>query len=231
MFYFLLLFILPPIVFLLYAQSKAASTYENYLGIENSQQMTGVQVAKVLLQAHGLRHVTIGKTCGQLTDHYDSRKKVIRLSKDVYETYSTASLGIVAHEVGHAIQDQANYVPLRMREVLLPAANVSCRLGWLFVVLGMVLYISVGSFGYKLALVGITLFAGAMLLAAVTLVVECDANRRGRQMLTSCGFVSQYDYDAASAVLSATALTYVATLLQPAAVLLQFFVRILCAKR
>ena len=214
--------IAPALLFMLYAQSKVSSAYKKYSKISNMQGITGAQAAQRLLRANGLNNVNIESTKGKLTDHYDSRHKVLRLSRDVYASPSVAALGIVAHEVGHAVQDRVDYIPMKARSALVPVANVGTHLGYIFFFLGLILYIFGAGFGYNILWLGIFLFSAAVLFTLVTLPVEYNASNRARQMLRSTGLVSVKEYDAVSAVLSAAALTYVAAALQALANLFYF---------
>jgi hypothetical protein len=217
------LFMLPPLLFMLYAQQKVSSTYNRYSQVANMHRVTGAQAARMLLNSSGLAgEVAVEPTRGRLTDHYDPRHKVLRLSQQVYSSPSVAALGIVAHEVGHALQDSLGYAPLRIRAALVPVANLGTNLGYVFIIMGFILYALGFVFGYNLIWLGILLFAGAVLFTLVTLPVEYNASYRARQMLRETGLVSAQEYDAASAVLSAAALTYVAAMLQALANLLYF---------
>jgi hypothetical protein len=215
------LFMLPPILFVLYAQSRVSSSFKKYSKVANMRGVTGGQAAQVLLRANKLSSIGIEGTRGKLTDHYDPRHKVLRLSREVYNNPSVAALGIVAHEVGHAVQDNIGYIPLRMRSALVPVANLGTRLGYIFIILGIILYLFSG-FGLDIAWIGVFLFAGVVLFSLVTLPVEYNASSRARQMLRSSGLVSAQEYEAASTVLSAAALTYVAAMLQALATLFYF---------
>ncbi|MEW6034754.1 MAG: zinc metallopeptidase, partial [Chloroflexota bacterium] len=168
----------------------------------------------------------------RLSDHYDPRKKVLRLSPEVYSRPSVAAMGIVAHEVGHAVQDRVGYGAMALRSALVPAANVGSNLGWVFVMLGGFIYaLSRAEFGWYVAWGGVFLFSLAVLFTLVTLPVEYNASSRARQMLMGNGLVSKAEYDGASAVLSAAALTYVAALLQALAQLLYFVFMLLGMRR
>jgi len=158
----------------------------------------------------------------RLGDHYDPSKKVLRLSPAVANTPSVAALGIVAHEVGHAVQDKAGYAFLRFRTSLVPAANLGSTLGYIFVILGMFLVMFGAKFGMTVVWAGVFLFSLAVIFSLITLPVEFNASNRARQMLRSTGMVSTQEYDGASAVLSAAALTYVAATLQAIAQLFYF---------
>jgi Zn-dependent membrane protease YugP len=232
-FFIYLLFLVPPFLFMIYAQYKVISTYNKYSKVANMQRMNGAQAAQVLLRANDLTNVRIEGVKGKLTDHYDPRNKVLRLSEEVYTKPSVASLGIVAHEVGHAVQDNRGYAPMRVRAALVPAASIGSSLGYYLALIGLLLYVlaeSLKDTAEWLVLIGIVLFAAAVLFTLVTLPVEYNASSRARQMLKANGLVSTQEYNAASAVLSAAALTYVAALLQAVAQLL-FFVMMLFGMR
>ena len=226
-----LLFWIPPLIFMIWAQSRVSSAYNKYSKVRNMSGLTGAQAAQTLLEHNGLRDVKIEGAKGKLTDHYDPRHKVLRLSSGVARTPSVAALGIVAHEIGHALQDKAGYAPLRIRSALVPAANLGSRFGFICVFLGLILFAFNVAFGETLAWVGVWLFAAAVVFALVTLPVEYNASNRARQMLQATGLVSTQEYQGASAVLSAAALTYVAALLQAVAQLFFFLFLVLGMRR
>lgn len=178
-----LLFMLPPLIFMLYAQAKVSSAYKKYSRVPNMRGVTGVQAAQTLLAYNGLSQVKIEGTKGQLTDHYDPRRKVRRLSSGVARNPSVAALGIVAHEVGHAVQDNLGYVPMRVWSALVPVANRGSRFGFICVILGLILYMFGAVFGITITWIGVYLFAAAVLFALVTLPVEYNASSRARRML------------------------------------------------
>lgn len=214
---------LPAFIFMLYAQSKVNSTYKKYSKVANSQGMTGFEAAQRLLRANGLNGVVnIERTKGNLTDHYDPTKRVLRLSDGVYSSASVAAVGIVAHEVGHAVQHQTGYAMMKVRHALVPVANLGSRFGFICLFLGLILYAFGAAFGLTVAWIGVFLFAAAVLFSLVTLPVEFNASNRARQMLRSLSLVSDREYEGASAVLSAAAMTYVAALWQAVAQLLYF---------
>ncbi len=209
------LFMIPPLIFMLYAQAKVNSTFKKYSGVANSQRLTGVAAAERLLRANGLANVKVEGVEGRLGDHYDPGKKVLRLSPGVANSASVAALGVVAHEVGHAAQDKTGYAFMKFRTSFVPAANLGSKLGYIFVILGMIVYaFSRLEFGFSIALFGILLFSLAVIFSLITLPVEYNASSRARQMLQSTGLVSVQELNGASAVLSAAALTYVAATLQ-----------------
>ena len=222
----------PPLIFMLYAQSKVSSTFKKYSKVANSQGITGVEAAQALLRANGLNNIKVEGVKSRLGDHYDPGKKVLRLSPAVANTPSVAALGIVAHEVGHAVQDKVGYSFLRFRTTLVPAASLGSNLGFGFVILGFLIHLFSGSeFGSTVVLGGIILFSMAVLFSLVTLPVEYNASSRARQMLRSTGMVSVQEYNGASAVLSAAALTYVAATLQAVAQLFYFVLMFMGMRR
>jgi uncharacterized protein len=217
------LFMVPPLIFMLYAQFKVNSTFKKYSQVMNTRRMTGLDAARTLLNANGLNTIQLEGAKGKLSDHYDPGKKVLRLSADVANSASVASLGIVAHEVGHAVQDKAGYAFMKLRSAFVPVANLGSTFGYICVILGFMIYIFSGSeFGTSVVLFGILLFSLAVIFSLITLPVEFDASNRARKMLQSTGLVSVQELNGASAVLSAAALTYVAATLQAVAQLLYY---------
>ncbi|HIE17326.1 MAG TPA: zinc metallopeptidase [Dehalococcoidia bacterium] len=216
------LIMLPPFIFMIYAQAKVNSAFNKYSKVANSQRLSGLEAARILLRANGLNNVRVEGVKSRLGDHYDPSKKVLRLSPAVANTPSVAALGIVAHEVGHALQDKVGYAFLRFRTSLVPAANLGSTLGYIFVILGLVLAWFGTEFGMTVVWTGVFLFSLAVIFSLVTLPVEYNASNRAKQMLRSTGLVSAQEYSAASAVLSAAALTYLAATLQAIAQLFYF---------
>ncbi len=225
------LIMIPPFVFMIYAQAKVNSAFKKYSNMPNSQRVTGAEAAEKLLQANGLTNVRVEGVKGRLGDHYDPSKKVLRLSPAVANTPSVAALGIVAHEVGHAVQDKVGYAFMRFRTSLVPAANLGSTLGYIFVILGLLLAWFGTKFGLTVVWIGVFLFSLAVIFSLITLPVEYNASNRARQMLRSTGMVSVQEYDGASAVLSAAALTYVAATLQAIAQLFYFVLLALGSRR
>jgi len=223
---------LPPLIFMFYAQAKVRSTFKKYSKVANAQGITGVAAAEVLLRANQLNNVRIEGVKSRLGDHYDPSKKVLRLSPAVANTPSVAALGIVAHEVGHAVQDQTRYAFLRFRTSLVPAASLGSNLGYIFVILGFIIYMfSQSEWAMTAVLIGILLFTLAVVFSLITLPVEYNASNRARQMLRSSGLVTAQEYNGASAVLSAAALTYVAATLQAVAQLFYFVLMFMGMRR
>jgi len=222
------LIMIPPLIFMFYAQAKVNSAFNKYSKIANAQRITGAEAAERLLKSNGLGNVAVEQIKSRLGDHYDPRKKVLRLSPDVANTPSVAALGIVAHEVGHAAQDKTGYAFMRFRTSLVPAATWGSRLGQIFFFLGIILLIGGIAFGQTVIWGGVFLFSLAVIFSLVTLPVEYNASNRAREMLRSTGLVVADEYNGASAVLSAAALTYVAATLQAIATL---FYLVLVANR
>lgn len=218
------LFMIPPLIFMIYAQARVNSAFGKYSKVANMHGVTGAQAAEMLLKSNGLDNIGIERIKRKLGDHYDPGKKVLRLSPEVYSTPSVAALGIVAHEIGHAVQDKAGYAFLRFRSALVPVANVGSQLGWVCIILGLFLAFLFNATGLGLTIlwVGILLFALVVLFSLITLPVEFNASNRARQMLRSTGLVSVEEYNGVSAVLSAAALTYVASFFQAVAQLMYF---------
>lgn len=216
------LFMIGPLIFMLVAQAKVSSAYGKYRKVANMQRLTGAQAAERLLRANGLAEVRVEVVKGRLSDHYDPSKKVLRLSPDNYAGASVAALGIVAHEVGHAVQDKVGYGAMRFRTAIVPVANIGSTLGYICVIAGLVLAAMGAAFGLSVTWAGILLFSLVVLFSLVTLPVEYDATHRAKAMLQGNGLVSVEEYDGVNAVLSAAALTYVASLLQALAQLFYF---------
>ncbi len=198
------LYIIPPMIFLLYAQWRVKSTFNKYSKVPNQRGMSGAEVARALLDANGLRDIPVEMINGDLTDHYDPRSRTMRLSKPVFMSRSVAALGIAAHETGHAIQQQHGYAPLQIRSVLAPVASIGSNIGWIMIIGGILISIT------QLAWVGIAFFAAGTLFALITLPVEFNASSRAMGLLTTMGIVDRTEAQQNREVLNAAALTYVA---------------------
>ena len=197
------IYILPGLILAFYAQAKISSAYEKYKKVGSSTNLSGAEVARKILDRNGLNLVEINLVDGELSDHYDTRDKTLNLSRDVYYKNSVASVSIAAHEVGHAIQDSVEYVPLKFRAALVPLANLGTQLSFILIILGF--FFSV--FFTKL---GIALFFFAVLFQIVTLPVEFDASNRAKKELAN-GIITEEDLVGTKEVLDAAALTYVAS--------------------
>ncbi len=210
------LFALPALILGLYAQARVRSAYNRYLRVANRAGLSGYDVARRLLAHNGLGQVEIQETRGNLTDHYDPRSKALYLSAGVARTASVAALGIVAHEVGHAVQDDQHYLPLAIRGGLVPIVQIGSWLGPLIFIAGMLLPIP------NLSLIGLVLFSGTLIFSLVTLPVELNASHRAVAMLRNSGLVDEVEEKGARSVLSAAALTYVAAAAQAVSTILYY---------
>ncbi len=212
--------LIPPLILALYAQSRVKGTYRKYGQVVAQSRKTGAQAASEILQAGGAGEVKIEKHPGVLTDHYDPRKKALRLSQAVYDSPSIAALGIAAHEAGHALQHRDHYAPLEMRSLIYPVANLGSTLAFPLFFIGFLFSRSGPS---VLMDVGILLFAGAVLFSVITLPVEFNASKRAVVLLEERRFLTPQELIGAKTVLSAAALTYVASTAMAAMQLLRMF--------
>ncbi|MDI9420158.1 MAG: zinc metallopeptidase [Firmicutes bacterium] len=210
--------IVPALIFAMWAQVRVNTTFRKYLRVFASSNYTGAQVARYLLDAHGLQNVKVEMARGNLTDHYDPRTRVLRLSQPVYSSTSVAALGVAAHETGHAVQNAENYIPLGIRNNLFPIANFGSQAALPLFFIGLLFA------NPTLMDIGIWFFIAALVFQVVTLPVEFNASRRALGMLTEAGFLSQDERPKAKEVLSAAALTYVAAVAVSAMNLLRLFV-------
>ncbi len=201
------LILIPAILISAWAQFKVSSTFNQYSTVRSINGYTGAQVARILLNDAGLQEVEIQQVPGRLSDHYDPRAKVLRLSSDVYGSTSVASIGVAAHEVGHAIQDKESYSALVFRNAIVPVVNFSSSLSWILFFIGILLSYS------TLVTIGIILFSVVVLFQLVTLPVEFNASSRALKILEARGILYDKEVDGARKVLSAAALTYVAATL------------------
>ena len=208
MFYYLI-FMIPGLLFMLWAQAKVKGAYSKYSKVQNSSGVTGAQAARRVLDSQGLHDVTIEPIKGELTDHYDPRGRVLRLSQGVYGVQSIAAIGIAAHEAGHAIQHAKAYTPMKVRSALVPAVNIGSTFGFIVLFAGILLNLA------GLAWAGIILFSLATLFALITLPVEFDASDRAKKALVQVGLVDSgvsggQESKGVASVLSAAGWTYVA---------------------
>jgi len=205
-----LLLALPGLLLGLWAQYKVKSAFSKYSKIKNSRGMTGAQAARAMLDHYGLYDIRIEETKGTLSDHYDPRDKVLRLSPDVSRSPSIAAVGVAAHEAGHALQDAKNYGPLKLRSAIVPAVQFGSWLGPLLFMGGFLLQTFVGRFGFNIALVGLVLFAITAVFTIITLPVEFDASKRAKKELVAMNILGQQEMVGVNKTLNAAALTYVA---------------------
>ncbi len=189
----------------MWASFRVNSTYSKYANVRSTSGMTGAQTAEAILRNKGIYDVRVEHIHGNLTDHYDPSKKVVRLSDSVYGSTSVAAIGVAAHECGHVVQHHENYSPLKLRSALVPAANIGSKLGIPIILLGVLL----GS-NPMLIKIGIWVFALAVLFQIVTLPVEFDASKRALVCIEQYGIVNQEERAKSAKVLRAAAFTYVA---------------------
>ncbi|MBN2148192.1 MAG: zinc metallopeptidase [Anaerolineales bacterium] len=202
-----MIFMLPAIILMMLAQGYVSSAYRKWSRVLAQSRLTGAQAAQRLISVGGLYGVRIEGVRGNLTDHYDPQKKILRLSQGVYESPSVAALAITAHELGHAMQDHEGYFPLRLRAALVPAVNIGSYLGWILIIIGLLLRVT------DLAWLGVLVFSGGAIFALATLPVELDASARARRLLTDTGLIiGEEERRGVNSVLNAAALTYVAGL-------------------
>lgn len=209
-----LLYMIPAFILMALTSWYVRSAYNRWLRVPARSRMTGYQAAQRLIARAGLYNIQIQGVAGNLTDHYDPRRKVLSLSRPVAEGASVAALAVAAHELGHAMQDQEEYFPLRFRSALVPMVNIGSNLGWVLIIGGLFLNYMGLAFGVDIAWLGVIAFAGGAVFALATLPVELDASRRARQLLADTGLIQGADEQrGVNAVLNAAALTYVAALM------------------
>lgn len=212
-----LIFMIPAFILMALTSWYVKSAYDKWSQVRARSGLTGAEAARRLISSGGLYGVRLEGVPGEMTDHYDPQEKVLRLSYDVANRPSVASLAIAAHELGHALQDAENYFPLRLRGALVPAVNIGSNLGWIFIMIGLVL-------GWtQLAWLGVLVFSVGAVFALATLPVEFDASARAKRLLADSGIIIGEDEQrGVNAVLNAAALTYVAALVTAVMQLLYF---------
>lgn len=209
------LILIPALLISIYAQMKVSSTFNKYSNIRSVRGYSGAQVARMLLDSNGLYNIPVELVRGKLTDHYDPTRMVMRLSEDVYYGTSVASIGVAAHETGHAIQHQQNYSPLIIRNSIFPVVNFGSNFSWIIFLVGLIF-----SFG-PLMQIGIILFSAVVIFQLITLPVEFNASSRALVLLENNGILYSDEVTGAKKVLSAAAMTYVAAALTAIAQLLR----------
>ena len=203
--------LLPAIIFTMYAQFKVQGNFKKYSNVRAMRGLTGAQAARRMLDAAGLHDVAIEPIRGSLTDHYDPRAQVLRLSQTVYGVNSVAAVSVACHEAGHAIQHAEEYTPLLMRNNIVPLVNFASQLSWPLIVFGIILGASSG-IGDMLFMIGVIAFLAVILFHAITLPVEFNASSRAMSHMESLGIIMDDEKRGARKVLSAAAMTYVASL-------------------
>lgn len=192
-------------IIVLYAQIKINSTYGKYKNIKLNKNITGQEVARMILDSNGMNDIHVVETQGELTDHYDPRRKVVRLSKQIFHDNAIASVAVAAHEVGHAIQDKENYIFMKIRSILVPVVNFITYIGYIVAFISLL----AGITGYLK--VSIIIILAALLFQLVTLPVEFDASKRGREQLVKLGIIDGSEEKGVKKMLDAAAFTYVAS--------------------
>lgn len=216
--------ILPCFILSMICQIKVKSNFSKYGNIPNRRGMTGAQAAQYVLTQYGVTGVRIEPKSGSLTDHFDPRTNVIRLSQDVYNVASVAAVGVACHEAGHAVQHATGYVPNKIRGAIVPAARIGSNLGWILFLIGLFLPTQ-----YSFVLwLGIIFFSLSVLFTVVTLPVEFDASRRALKCIRDTNLLATDEYEGTKKVLQAAAMTYVAA---AATALLQLLRLIIIANR
>lgn len=220
--------VLPTIFFALWASAHVNSTFKKYSQVRNSRGLTGAQAAQAVLRANGITDVRIERISGNLTDHYDPKSNVIRLSDGVYDVPTPAAVGVAAHEAGHAVQYAQNYAPIKIRSAIVNVTNIGSKLSLPLIIIG-ILMMSIRSlsryseFFYYVAIFGVLLYGLCVVFQLVTLPTEYNASRRALRAIESGNLLDAQDYKGAKKVLSAAALTYVAALATSLAQLLRLF--------
>jgi len=210
---------LPVLLLSIYASFKVKSTFNKFSKYRISRNLTGAEVARQILKSNGLNNIDVVETSGFLSDHYDPIKKIIRLSPEVYNNNTIASIGVAAHETGHAIQHAKAYRPLILRNAIAPTASIGSNLSWIIIMAGFVL----GATG--LVKIGILLFSLVVVFQLITLPVEFNASAKAKEILLARGIVSSNELAGVNSVLSAAAMTYVAAAASSIMTLLYFLIR------
>lgn len=201
--------VLPCLLLSLWASANVNSTFRKYSSQFSRRHLTGAEAAQRVLYAHGVRDVRIERVSGNLTDHYDPRANVIRLSDEVYGSTSTAAIGVACHEAGHAVQYAQDYAPIRIRSAVIPATNLGSKLAMPLILLGLLIGF-MGDLSYFLIYLGIGCFGLSLVFQLVTLPVEFDASRRAMAAIAQSELLTEEEQRGARKTLTAAALTYVA---------------------
>lgn len=218
--YYYIVLVLPMIILSLVASSRVKSSFKKYSAVKSSKRITGAQAAFDILRYYGITNVRIERVSGNLTDHFDPRTNVIRLSDNVYNSTSVAAIGVACHEAGHAAQYAQNYAPIKVRNTVLPVANIGSKAGVPIAILGFFL-------GFEpLVMAGVIFFSFAVLFQLITLPVEFNASKRALKVISEANILSEQEKDGAKKVLSAAAMTYVAALAVSVASLLRLILMV-----
>ena len=204
--------LIPAILFTLLAQARVKTNFSKYSKVRNQRNITGFEAARKVLDANGLRDVGIEAVAGNLTDHYDPRTRVLRLSEGVYGVPSIAAVSVACHEVGHAIQHATSYAPLKIRNTIVPLVNFASFLSWPMAIIGIILLSSNNGVGDLLFNLGVVLFLAVIVFHLITLPVEFNASNRAIEQMNELGIINSEENTGAKKVLNAAAMTYVAAL-------------------
>ena len=204
-----LIIVMPFVLLSLWASSNVNSTFKKYANQYSTRRITGAQAAQRVLSANGVSGVRIERVGGNLTDHYDPRANVIRLSDSVYDATSTAAIGVACHEAGHAVQYANNYAPIKLRAAIVPITNIGAKLAMPLILLGIILTF-LENFSFFFVYAGIACFGLSVVFQLVTLPVEFNASRRAMVAISEAGLLTEEEQKGARKTLTAAALTYVA---------------------
>lgn len=218
-----LVLVLPCVILSMWASANVNSTFRKYSAQLSSRRITGAQAAQRVLMANGVQGVNIQRISGNLTDHYDPKTNVIRLSDNVFDNTSTAAIGVACHEAGHAVQYAQSYAPIKLRAAVIPVTNLGSRLAMPLILIGLLLSY-LGNFSYLLVYAGIACFGLSLVFQLVTLPVEFNASRRAMEAISSGNLLTEEEQKGARKTLTAAALTYVAATATALAQLLRLLV-------
>lgn len=218
-----LVLVLPCVILSMWASANVNSTFQKYSAQLSSRRITGAQAAQRVLMANGVQGVRIQRISGNLTDHYDPKTNVIRLSDNVYDNTSTAAIGVACHEAGHAVQYAQSYAPIKLRAAVIPVTNLGSRLAMPLILIGLLLSY-LGNFSYILVYAGIACFGLSLVFQLVTLPVEFNASRRAMEAISSGNLLTAEEQKGARKTLTAAALTYVAATATALAQLLRLLI-------
>lgn len=225
--YLYLILVLPAVIFSLWASIRVNTTFKKYSKIRSMRGITGAEAARRVLDANGLQHIRIEQIPGNLTDHYDPRSDVIRLSESVYGNTSVAAVGVACHEAGHAVQHAENYAPVKIRAAIIPVTNIGSRLAIPLIILGILLNSLASAPEFLvIAYIGVVCYGLCTLFQLVTLPTEFDASRRALRCIESYGILGSEEIGGARRVLTAAAMTYVAALAVSLMQLLRLFLMV-----
>lgn len=217
--YYYLILVVPALLLAIWAQVQVKTTYRKYSRVPNSRGMTGAYAAQAVLNFYGITDVRIEQVSGNLTDHYDPRSKVIRLSDGVYNSSTVAAIGIACHEAGHAAQHAENYAPIKIRNAIIPVCNIGSTIGIPLALIGWIFSFSI------LIYVGLGLYAAVFIFQVATLPVEFNASRRAIKVIDETQLLRDDEIGGAKKVLAAAAMTYVASMMVSLANLLRLLLR------